>query len=391
MKLVFVLMFHIVLAGSQAQIRVRCSSDVSRPIQLQDGDQLSLRTDVVIPIVFHVVWHEDEENITDQQIRSQVEILNGAFASGTQASTAILDIFKDYAAKPGLRFCLADRDPEGVPTDGILRRYAEEAFLADKKVRGRTSIFYDEFGGSNAWDPSRYINVWIAVSNRFAGYATFPGEVDFPEEEGIIIDPSYIGNIGSAQQNRPFHQGKTLVHEMGHYFGLRHIWGSFNNPNCADDDGIEDTPPQAQAYSGCPFGTMISCNSPDMYQNHMDFTDDNCSLFFTIGQADKIQSVLKQYRPGLLEQDICTPKTNADPPISISYGIGAKLVHLTNLGDQILQGQLRIIDLKGSIHYEQRKTLIDQIYIPVEYLATGVYIIQFYNEQLLALKKIIIY
>src|SRR6185436_13006396 len=85
--------------------------------------------------------------------------------------------------------------------------------------------------------------------------------------------------------------GRTLTHEMGHYLGLRHIWGDeLFEDNCSLDDGIDDTP-------NCGSGDQYSCDyeantcesslpddMPDMLENYMDYTKDHCYNMFTQDQ-----------------------------------------------------------------------------------------------------------
>ncbi|MGZ8538600.1 MAG: T9SS type A sorting domain-containing protein, partial [Flavisolibacter sp.] len=88
----------------------------------------------------------------------------------------------------------------------------------------------------------------------------------------------------------------TGVHEVGHYLGLRHIWGD----TYCGDDMVGDTPTQGNFTSGCPSGIRRSCNngsSGDMYMNYMDFTNDPCMNLFTHGQKDRMLSLFKSGGP----------------------------------------------------------------------------------------------
>lgn len=113
---------------------------------------------------------------------------------------------------------------------------------------------------------------------------------NYPEEIGLIIDPKYFGSIGAAGNSSFYSGGHTLTHEMGHFFGLKHIWGQGTGEDCNDSDEIEDTPNAAGPYYDCPQGVQESCGTSDMYQNFMDFTDDRCLAAFTHDQVMMMQT-----------------------------------------------------------------------------------------------------
>lgn len=73
-----------------------------------------------------------------------------------------------------------------------------------------------------------------------------------------------------------YDQGKTAVHEVGHWFGLLH---TFQDTTCASSDGgdyIDDTPQEATSTSGCPVGKDSCPASPgvDPVNNYMDYSSD---------------------------------------------------------------------------------------------------------------------
>ena len=74
-----------------------------------------------IPVVFHVVYKNISENISDDQIMSQLDILNDDFRRQNidQINTP-LD-FASIAADTDINFCLAQRTPTNDTTSGITR------------------------------------------------------------------------------------------------------------------------------------------------------------------------------------------------------------------------------------------------------------------------------
>jgi hypothetical protein len=167
-------------------------------------------------------------------------------------------------------------------------------------------------GGLDAWDASRYLNIWICnLASRSLGYATMPGGP--LATDGVVISYDVFGNRGVLRA--PFNKGRTATHEIGHWMGLSHIWGD----QLCGDDGIEDTPPQKSFNFGCPsFPRVSNCSvngNGDMFMNFMDYADDACMNVFTAGQSRKMRSqfALNQFRNGFLDVNVCD-SNNATAP-----------------------------------------------------------------------------
>ena len=86
----------------------------------------------------------------------------------------------------------------------------------------------------------------------------------------------------------PFNLGRITTHEVGHWLGLRHIWG---DGDCLADDYCNDTPPAEAPNNTC--AKNVSCNSPDMIENYMDYTTDECMNIFTQDQKIRMHTVLR--------------------------------------------------------------------------------------------------
>jgi len=83
------------------------------------------------------------------------------------------------------------------------------------------------------------------------GYATLPVSYSkYPTSDGVVL--LYATLPGGTSPNR---QGGTLVHEAGHWLGLRH---TFQGGCTGAGDGVDDTPPSAEANFECPIG-LDSC------------------------------------------------------------------------------------------------------------------------------------
>lgn len=246
-----------------------------------------------IPVVVHVV-HQGEpvgegSNISLEQIEDQIRILNEDFRRQNADTTNTQELFRPLAADARIEFVLARQDPNGLPTNGVVR------------VVGTQNSYRisdgAELGALSQWNPENYLNIWTTrISGGILGFAQLPisdqpgleGASFNSLTDGVVIDYLSFGSVGSLRER--YNGGRTTTHEVGHYLGLRHIWG---DGNCDVDDFVEDTPLQANSYDFCPSGEAISCGSPDMYDNYMDLTDDACMNIFTEGQALRMRTVLE--------------------------------------------------------------------------------------------------
>ena len=247
-----------------------------------------------LPVVFHIIHNGEAEgvgsNIPDSQVLRQLEILNEDFRKLNQEQISQLPpAFQQVAADTRIQFVLASQDPEGLPTDAIIRlRGNQPNYSIEENL---------ELMRQSHWSPMDYVNIYVtSLTGNLLGYSSFPESdeldgldlgVTTAQTDGVVIDYEYLGEGGSAVTRST---GRTLTHEMGHYLGLRHIWG---DGGCDQDDYVEDTPLAAEAYNECPKEPAISCESPDMYQNYMDYTPDRCMSLFTEGQAERMIVVLE--------------------------------------------------------------------------------------------------
>ena len=203
----------------------------------QSGEQRSNQasTVVTIPVVFHVVYANGSQNISDAQILSQLQILNDDF----RRLNSDADNTWSQAADSEVEFCLATNDPEGNPTDGILRvSTSVSSFGTSDNVK------FSNSGGSNAWPAGSYLNFWVCnIGGGILGYAQFPG--GSASTDGVVCDYRYVGDMGTA--TAPFDLGRTATHEVGHWLNLYHIWG---DGNCNQDDQVTDTPNSEMVTAG---------------------------------------------------------------------------------------------------------------------------------------------
>ena len=244
---------------------------------------------IVIPVVIHVLYNNTTQNISDEQILSQIVSLNQDYRRLNPDAINTPIPFSNVAADTRITFCLAKTDPNGNRTTGIIRKYTKEStFLADDAVK------FSSKGGDDAWDATQYLNIWVCnLFGRTLGYGVLPGSP--LEKDGVVIKYSVFGTTGSV--SAPYNKGRTATHEIGHWLGLRHLWGD----TVCGDDGIADTPPQQASNSSCasfPHTSSCSINQyGDMFMNFMDFSDDACMNLFTEGQKLAMRSLFAKGNP----------------------------------------------------------------------------------------------
>jgi hypothetical protein len=263
---------------------------------------------ISIPVVVHVLWHDPIENISDQQIQSQIDVLNEDFRLMNADSLDYNHPFWVYSSDTEIEFCLASRDPDGNATDGITRTFTDSvSFVGEGNEKASAT------GGVDNWDPTEYLNIWVCNldgSGGTLGYASFPSDLATnPDEDGVVIRYEAFGSEGTAGSGSFTENdgGRTGTHEVGHWLNLRHIWGD----DTCGDDFVADTKTAEEANYGCPSFPHKANNAcgtdadGEMYMNYMDYVDDACMNMFTEGQTDRMHAALNGDRIGLLTSSGC--------------------------------------------------------------------------------------
>lgn len=355
------------------------------------------RTETYLPVVIHFVVRD--LSLVDTYRAAalhQIDILNEDFAGKNENVRRLSESFKNLVSNTGLRFCLAKTDPGGNYTTGITITQTTIPDIGLKTgEQGRGLVYYDQLGGKTGWDASRYINIWVCeIGGSFLGSTTLPGKANFPEERGIVIDIEYFSALGAAAKVYGFSKGHTLTHEMGHYLGLRHIWGT-NSSGCSDDDGIDDTPVADGPYFGCPAGRQLSCGVSNMYQNFMDLTDDRCLAAFTHGQSDAMHATIQSFYPELLTEGSCLDLADnfqswydqlvwAYDPISQQY-----LVYVENKIPYPIQ--IEIFNLDGRLMKSGKLESYQTYILPTKDFAPGMYVARIGDGDFGFSRKIVVY
>jgi hypothetical protein len=248
----------------------------SRYRLLEDGT-------IEIPVFFHVLYRSTEENISNDQLLSQIEVLNEDFTNSNPDGIRVPAHFQGVQANAQIRFTWD-------PTTGLKRKYVNK-----RQWSTNDDMKFDAKGGSNVVDPQNHLNIWVVnkmASNgsTILGYAQFPGGAW--ATDGVVLGYNFTGRRGIVSS--PYNLGRTATHEVGHWLNLRHIWG---DATCGTDY-VDDTPFHNTANSGCPSADHKStCSGQplEMWMNYMDYTNDACMYMFSNGQKTRMRSV---FAPG---------------------------------------------------------------------------------------------
>lgn len=263
----------------------------------------------IIPVVFHIIHEGGSENISKAQVLDQMRILNEDIRRLNPDTVNTPVPFKPFGADCEIEFRLAQIDPSGNCTDGIVRVFSHLTNSAGDNVKALSS-----------WDNSSYLNIWIVRSiynftgsgGTILGYAYYPGTAP-PGADGVIMRSDYTGSIGAIGFGNV---GRTLTHEVGHYLNLIHIWGD----NYCGNDQVFDTPTAQGNNFGCVGFPHVTCNNApngDMFSNYMDYSDDGCMNIFTWGQKARMDNTLAGFRANLVSSsNLIATGTNGVPPVA---------------------------------------------------------------------------
>jgi hypothetical protein len=378
---------------------------------------------LTVNVVVHIVWKEEAENLDVSIILDQLRILNEDFNQLNADQVNLRSQFQPEAGSAGINFQLAQ----------IIRVQTEAEFAVDLLGTNLLpEVKSDILGGSTAWDPEQYLNIWVCKiqpieifgieigqilgfafpPNNLANWPPDSGAPD-PFEDGVVIDYRVFGSnnpntidIPGGGGQLPV-KGRTPVHEVGHYFGLRHIWGDGGTlgPNdCAQSDGINDTPfANAQSAFDCDTNRNTCAqvelhyneDVPDLVENYMDYASEECMNMFTNGQVALMRNVLEGPRSGLLVPFSAVTKVEqlfsfdlVPNPSDDQFAVVLEI-------EKAFNGTLRILDANG----RSMRTNTNESFLPGRHriafddlsLAPGMYFVEIRNEDGVFAKKLIVY
>jgi len=360
-----------------------------------DSDRNASLIKYDIPIVFHIIYSDSNSNISDSIINQGLSSLNEIYNSKNFDSISRNE-FEQYLAIPNISFRLSSVNEYGSPSNGINRiktdvrsfNTGESLFIIDHPK-------YSNYGGADAWDTDKHLNIWVCNldptpqnPNTLLGYAfppTLANDWDYtsfvsPERQGVVIN--YRCFLDSQYFN-------ILAHEIGHYLGLKHIWGN-STYSCDNDDGIDDTPLSATPSYTCDF-TKNTCNTgaddlPDMVENVMDYSPASCGRYFTYGQVQRMVNNLVYLRPDLYTTEVGEDSVRVLEAFpNPSFGKFTVFLHAKDAPKSTID----IFSLTGELVYSaelnDKKQLIE---IPPDKYRHGLYILRLHNKKFCITKKI---
>jgi len=292
-----------------------------------------------IPVVVHIIHNGDAvntpgnlngENISDAQALSQINVMNQDYRrlvgspGGANSTGAAVDV--------EINFCMAQTDPSGNLTNGVVRHnitpYNNNVADGAGGVDWETRADVEAMKAATQWDPTLYLNMWTfrpgGLPLSQGGFSGLLGYAQFPDNtpnlgglnatggtaatDGVTAGFDAFGTIaeddGSFLMNGTYNLGRTMTHEVGHWLGLRHIWGDGNaydptgvngtvQGSCPVDDFCNDTPNARAANYSCVSNNNCG-GGAEQVQNYMDYTNDACMDTFTADQKVRMQAVMAQ-------------------------------------------------------------------------------------------------
>ncbi|MDR6195215.1 hypothetical protein QE357_002267 [Siphonobacter sp. BAB-5404] len=347
-----------------------------------------------IPVVVHVIHNNPDSltiggrgnaNISVEQIESQIRVLNEDYRrkEGTNGYNT-----NAVGADMEIEFYLANRDPNGNATTGIIRRYRNKSIYSiDTDLETVSATSY--------WPSDRYLNIWVLPDiYSYLGYGQFPASTsvpglssyfqDYAHTDGIFVAHQYFGSTGDLA-DQSYALGRTVTHEVGHWLGLIHTWGD----EYCGTDYCDDTPPTESSnntrfcndrYSNCVSGQTTR----NMIENYLDYSPDACMNVFTQDQKNRVRAVLElsPRRKQLVNANNSLEETSTLQLKVYSNPIQNKILYFDATFQGLHSVKYQLTNTQGHtlFHSEANNQPSSSYSIPVGQLTPGTYILTFATE-----------
>lgn len=358
----------------------------------ENADKNMDRGGITIPVVVHVVYKTSLQNISDAQIQSQIDVLNEDYSSTNSDISGVPSVWTNLISSGLFQFDLASCDPNGFHTNGITRTETTV-----NSWNGSDDVKFTSLGGHDPWPASDYLNIWVCnIGSGLLGYAYQPGIN--PNLDGVVVGYQFFGKPSSSST---YDLGRTATHEIGHYFNLDHLWGTqVDNQNCNLDDNVNDTPLQEGPNYGCnqayPHETCGTGSNSDMFNNYMDYGNDECLFFFTEGQKNRMLAALNGPRAslltstGLMACPVGVEEHILESSLNVYPNPASDVINIQSDQKDGLETDLRILDISGRTVLTRSGIRLgySAIKIDVSELSEGAYVLELSSENEVVTRKI---
>lgn len=356
-----------------------------------------------IPVVVHILHIDAAQNLDDSLVYNQIQVLNEDFRRMNADASQTRPEFLPIAADAEIEFYLATTDPQGNPTTGITRTAGTPALgtynLISEDMKSTAA------GGLDAWPTDRYLNIWVCdifFGLGVLGYAyppvgnvpTWPGGSAPADSsvQGVVIQFSVFGknNPNATGPLAVVNRGRTATHEVGHFLGLRHVWG---DGDCTQDDGISDTP-DADDNAGqvCDWNKNTCTENPgpelpDNIENFMDYAADSCMNMFTQGQIAHMRSVLEVFRPDLYDETFTGLENPVSGLVQVYPNPAVDFIQISLLAESVkISPQVTFTNTLG----QKWILTVAQGRVDVSGLNSGVYAVEVQTNSGIVVKKVLV-
>jgi hypothetical protein len=358
--------------------------ELSKLQNKQNKSEANVNTTIYIPVAVHfpnVATNSTDKNCLRQLAQNQINILNADF----NATNADLALFTPAvrALYPGVipgsldvRFIIATQNhPAGT---GLVNN--------DLAITFGTN-FLSNLDYDIQW--KGYLNLTVRDAGAL-GYAPVGG---LPFLGGTaVIHFSAFGSGAGCPGYVPsgnYNLGRTVSHELGHYFNLLHTFGNVGGCGTDNDDLVSDTP-QCNTSGNCPaIGTVLGCvvGEKSLTMDYMDYTDDPCMFMITAGQATRMRAfyntISSQFYTNVLSSDEFKFKN-----FSLYPNPAKNTIYLDI--DPTIQNEINkisIYNVLGELVYSANTYLQT---IPLANISSGMYIVKISAPEFEIAKKLIV-
>jgi hypothetical protein len=247
---------------------------------------------------------------------------------------------------------------------------------------------------------SGYCNLVVRnISGGILGYSPLGGSPSGGMT--VVIDDNAFGSVmpvapttcAGYAPGAPYNLGRTLTHELGHFFNLNHTFQACDGTNCnTSGDRVCDTPAANDPEYNCPAaGSRASgCGGSQLTMNYMDYPPDACMYMFTAGQATRMtawyNTIAAQLTTNTLSnnQFVASNFSIAPNPNRGTFSIQLK--------EQTDKFSVLILDSLGRIVYDNEfnQTVDLSQTIQLNNALTGIYFVTIESNGETVTKKIIV-